>query len=104
MDHNFQNLTQWLLFGGVDFDFISESLLPSLCETGGAPLTVGEMAYDVILVPGCETLRSSTLERLEAFAAAGGTLIFAGATPTLENAAESLRGAALAAGCRCVRC
>ena len=23
MDQNFQNLTQWLLFGGVDFDFIS---------------------------------------------------------------------------------
>ncbi len=102
MDQNFQNLTQWLLFGGVDFDFISESLLPSLCEKGGAPLAVGEMAYDVILVPGCETLRSSTLERLEAFAAAGGKLIFAGALPTLENAAESARGAALAAQSLCV--
>ena len=72
LDDNFQNLTKWLLFGGIDFDFISESLLPGLCGEASAPLQVGKMAYDVILVPGCETLRSTTLERLEAFAAAGG--------------------------------
>ena len=58
-----------LLFGGIDFDFISESLLPTQCEKGGAPLAIGHMNYDVILVPGCETLRASTMERLEAFAA-----------------------------------
>ncbi len=102
MDENFQKLTEWLLFGGVDFDFISESLLPTLCEKGAAPLKVGEMDYDVIIVPGCETLRSTTLERLEAFAAAGGKLVFAGATPTLENAVASTRGADLAAQCSCV--
>jgi len=97
MDSNFQNLTKWLLFGGIDFDFISESLLPELCKKKGAPLCVGEMEYDAILVPGCETLRSTTLERLEAFREAGGTLIFAGELPTLENAVPSGRGAALAA-------
>ncbi len=102
MDHNFQNLTEWLLFGGVDFDFISESLLPTQCEKGSAPLTVGKMAYDVIVVPGCETLRSSTLERLEAFAAAGGKLIFTGAIPTLEDAVASDRAAKLAAASVCV--
>ena len=62
---------RWLLLGGIDFDFICESLLPSQCAQGGAPLQVGEMAYDAILVPGCETLRATTLERLEAFQAAG---------------------------------
>ncbi|MBQ8610108.1 MAG: hypothetical protein IJ412_00230 [Oscillospiraceae bacterium] len=102
MDHNFQNLTEWLLFGGVDFDFISESLLPTQCEKGSAPLNVGKMAYDVIVVPGCETLRSSTLERLEAFAAAGGKLIFTGAIPTLEDAVASDRAAKLAAASTCV--
>ncbi len=96
MDNYFQNLTKWLLFGGIDFDFISESLLPELCSKGGAPLRVGEMEYDAVLVPGCETLRSTTLERLEAFREAGGTLIFAGETPTLENAVPSNRGSALA--------
>ena len=97
MDNNFQNLTKWLLFGGIDFDFISESLIPELCkEQEGASLTVGEMKYDVILVPGCETLRSTTLERLEAFREAGGKLVFAGELPTLENAVPSERGFSLA--------
>ena len=102
LDQNFQNLTEWLLFGSVDFDFISESLLPTQCEKGGAPLQVGHMNYDVILVPGCETLRASTLERLEAFAAAGGKLVFAGQIPTLVDARPSTRPAKLAAKCQCI--
>lgn len=96
MDSNFQNLTKWLLFGGIDFDFISESLLPELCDQATAPLKVGEMEYDVILVSGCETLRSTTLDRLESFVAAGGKLIFAGELPTLEDARPSSRGMELA--------
>ena len=50
------------------------------------------MVYDTILVPGYETLRSSTLERLEAFASAGGKLIFLGHAPKYENAVLSCRG------------
>lgn len=96
MDKNFQDLTKWLLFGGIDFDFISESLFPELCEEAGNPLKVGEMKYDAIVVANCETLRSSTLDRLESFAAAGGKLIFTGEIPSLENARASERGAVLA--------
>ena len=92
MDENFQALTSWLLRGSVDFDFISESLFPEQCEKGSAPLQVGKMAYDVVIVPECETLRSTTLERLEAFRKAGGKLIFMGAAPKYENAMPSKRG------------
>jgi len=92
MDANFTGLTDWLLNGNIDFDFISESLLPELCPQGGAPLRVGAMAYDAILVPGCETLRATTLERLESFAAQGGRLIFLGDAPAYENASPSPRG------------
>ncbi|MBR6767066.1 MAG: hypothetical protein IKM02_03860 [Clostridia bacterium] len=92
MDDHFEDLTRWLVTGSIDFDFISESLLPDQCAAGGAPLKVGEMAYDAIIVPGCETLRSTTLERLEAFRKAGGQLIFLGDAPTLENAVPSDRG------------
>lgn len=95
MNERFLNLTQWLLEGTIDFDFVSESLLPQLCKAGSAPLAVGRMQYDTVLVPACETLRSSTLERLEAFQKAGGRLIFLGAAPTLENAVPSERGKAL---------
>ncbi len=92
---NFLQLADWLLKGSIDFDYISESLLPDQCPTGGAPLQVGEMAYDVVIVPECETLRSTTLERLEAFRAAGGKLVFMGEAPKYENAAPSMRGQAL---------
>ncbi len=95
LDTLFQSITQWLLFGFIDFDFISEALLPDQCAEGGAPLKVGNMAYDAILVPGCETLRSTTLSRLEAFQRAGGQLIFVGDAPKWENAMSSDRGARL---------
>ena len=92
LENNFKNITSWLLNGSIDFDFISESLLPELCPQGSAPLQVGAMAYDTVIVPGCETLRSTTLERLEAFQAAGGRLIFLGSAPKYENAIPSTRG------------
>lgn len=97
MDEQFENLTDWLIHGGIDFDFISESLLPDLCAQGGAPLQVGNMAYDTIVVPACETLRSTTFDRLEAFAAAGGHLVILGDAPRLADAKPTNRGLALSA-------
>lgn len=85
MDEKFENLTSWLLKGSIDFNFISESLLPSLCENGSAPLKVGCMEYDAIVVPDCESLRATTVERLEGFLKAGGKLIFMGSAPTVSD-------------------
>ncbi|MGI5893484.1 MAG: hypothetical protein ACOX6P_02720 [Candidatus Merdivicinus sp.] len=89
LEENFQNLTQWLLFGSLDFDFICESLLPEQCPKGNAPLQVGQMNYDVVIVPACETLRATTLERLEQFRENGGRLIFLGDAPCYLDAKES---------------
>lgn len=89
LDTNFQNLTEWLLFGSVDFDFIAESLLPAQCAEGSAPLTVGRMKYDVVIVPSCETLRATTCERLREFRRAGGRLIFMGSAPKYLDAVPS---------------
>ena len=93
MDRNFRALTEWLLFGLIDFDFIAESLWEELtpqsqCQTE-TPFTVGKMHYDVILVPNCVTIRKTTLERLRVFAAKGGRVIFAGAVPTYLDAVPS---------------
>jgi hypothetical protein len=97
----FGDLTRWLLHGLVDFDFVAESLLPGQCpKQEGAALTVGEMAYDAVVVPGLRTVRASTLERLEAMAAAGGRVIFAGEVPTLVDAQPSDRAQKLAARCQ----
>ena len=102
LEQNFDNVTQWLLRGSIDFDYICESLFPSLTEKGGAPLKVGEMEYDAIVVPECETLRSTTLERLEAFRKAGGKLIFMGDAPKYEDAKPSQRGEKLYKKSTCI--
>ncbi len=95
-DENFNSLTKWLIEGSIDFDFVCESLLPELCEKASAPLKVGEMEYETIIVPNCETLRATTLERLEKFRDMGGRIIFMGSAPTLCDAVESNRGKLLA--------
>lgn len=82
MEDRFENLTQWLLFGHFDFDFIAESLLPGqVQECDGPVLKVGEMEYDVVIVPGCETLRRTTLAALDGFANRGGRVIVMGDMP-----------------------
>ncbi|MBP9988240.1 MAG: hypothetical protein KBT46_01950 [Ruminococcus sp.] len=89
LDERFKNVTTWLLEGSIDFNYISESLFESLCEKGSAPLKVGKMEYDAVIVPGCETLRSSTVERLADFRKNGGKLIFMGDAPYLCDAVKS---------------
>lgn len=98
LETNFKNITEWLLFGLADFDFISESLLPTQCSINSTvPIMVGKMEYDVIIVPGCETLRSTTVERLESFVQAGGTVIFIGDPAHYVDASPSVRVSKLAA-------
>ncbi|MBC8059088.1 MAG: hypothetical protein H7Y18_00285 [Clostridiaceae bacterium] len=103
LETNFNNLTEWLLFGMLDFHFISESLFKDQCEIKESSfLKVGEMEYDVILVPGNETLRTTTLERLEAFSKGGGTVIFIGEPAQLVDAVKSDRAINLAKSCNCI--
>ena len=91
MDKRFLNLCEWLLRGQIDFDYICESTLPQQCDSAAisSSLPVGEMSYDVVIVPAMETIRKSTLERLVAFKKAGGRLIFIGDAPKYVDACES---------------
>lgn len=99
LDDHFADITRWLLFGLYDFNFISESLLPSQCEKAGNPMQVGKMAYDVVIVPDCRTLRHTTIERLRDFAAAGGKVIFMGTAPEWVDAIPSDEAKALYQSC-----
>ncbi|MCL2202803.1 MAG: hypothetical protein FWB88_02545 [Defluviitaleaceae bacterium] len=82
LETQFTNLIEWLLFGQLDFDLISESLLPDLYKgTSGGKFNVGQMGYDTVIVPGCLSLRSTTLDALEGFSSGGGKVIFMGARP-----------------------
>ncbi|MBR7041163.1 MAG: hypothetical protein IKI24_04900 [Clostridia bacterium] len=91
MESQFKELTEMLLFGLIDFDFISEAVLPEQCEKGACPLRVGQMSYDAVIAPGLTTLRSTTLDRLESFVDAGGRLLFTGDAPTHVDALPSDR-------------
>ncbi|MBE5774280.1 MAG: hypothetical protein E7337_10150 [Clostridiales bacterium] len=89
MEEHFLGLTETLIFGNIDFDFICESRFPELCPEAGFPLKVGEMEYDHVIVPDMKTMRSTTLERLSAFRKAGGDVIFLGSCPDHVDACES---------------
>lgn len=105
LDDNYDKLTQWLLYGLVDYDLISESLLPGQCEPDKVEntLPVGEMTYEAVVVPDLHTIRSTTLDRLERFAQAGGMVIFAGGVPYLVDGVKSDRARKLAESCEVVR-
>ena len=89
LEENFANLTRWLLFGLIDFDFIAESLLPGQNQGIDRQLHVGKMNYDVILLPAMKTIRRSTLKILESFADQGGQVIFIGDIPKYVDAKPS---------------
>lgn len=89
LDKQFNALTKDLTYSGIDFDYISESLLPSLCPEASNPLSVGEMKYDCIVVPALDTIRSTTLERLERFSSDGGKVIMLGKPAPMVDAVRS---------------
>jgi hypothetical protein len=100
-EQTFQNVTRWLLDACLDFDFVAESLLPEQCRSAPKKgvLKVGKMAYDAVVVPAMITIRSTTLAKLEAFAEAGGRLVFAGRIPDHVDGVPSRAPARLAKRC-----
>ena len=98
LERAYEQTAEWLLAGGFDFDYISESLLPELCSEGGAPLCVGKMKYDAILVANCMTLRPHTVKMLEKFKQEGGKLVFMGRTPYMIAAKRDERAVSLMNG------
>lgn len=106
MDEDFANVIKWLLYGTMDFDFLSESLLPEQCQAflqaPGEKLAVGEMSYSAVLVPNMVTIRGTTLDILEAFQAKGGSVIFMGRIPELVDGQKSDRAYRLAEKSSCI--
>lgn len=102
LNSRFEQITEWLLFGALDFDFISESLLSK--QFGGADKTfkVGEMEYDVIIIPACETIRSTTLSALQEFTEKGGQVIIVGEIPAMVDAVNSDEPKAFTTKCKVI--
>ena len=101
LDRRFAEITQWLLSDTLDFDYICESTLPTLYRPGKT-FNVGEMAYDAVIVPACDTLRRTTLNALRAFHEQGGRVIFLGYAPGYVDALPSGDAEAFSKTCECL--
>ena len=91
----FDALSRWLLFSGIDYDYLSEELLPRQYKDG----KVGEMSYQTVIIPDCITLRGSTLRILRDMKERGARIIFLGGIPSLTDGEKSFDGESLAALC-----
>ena len=68
----------------IDFDHIDLDALVSVCTLDGAGLkNLSGQVYRAVVVPSITAIDKRMLERLRAFAAAGGKVVFVGRTPTM---------------------
>lgn len=92
-----EQLTEWLIKGLIDFDFVSEGMLakmpPKVSRDGR--LVVGRMQYQAVILPHLRTIRSTTLMPLLRFARQGGRLIIAGQLPDRVDVSQPLDTAQL---------
>lgn len=90
LEDQFQDVTEWLLFDLLDFDYASEALIPEqYAPSADGKLHLGAMAYDAVVVPGMVTMRRTTLEALRSFAQQGGKVLFMGRIPTYVDGLPS---------------
>ncbi len=90
MEEQFAQLSEWLMFHLLDFDFLSEGLLVNQkVHVENGRLHVGEMVYEAVIIPELITIRGSTLEILNTFRSDGGRLILLGRLPEYVDAKKS---------------
>ncbi len=94
IEQGYQELFFWLVGAHIDFDYGDEEMMTRLCkaecDAEGVPvLRVGQASYRTVVVGRMTTIRASTLQLLEEFAAVGGQVVFVGAPPVHVDAAPS---------------
>ena len=99
LNERYMSLTDILIRDLIDFDFLSESLLPELYDASGEDFSVGKMRYKTVIVPPLSTIRSTTLRALEMFHKKGGEIIFLERAPRFVDAVPSDEAEKLAASC-----
>jgi hypothetical protein len=80
IDDGFRRVCQALLASQKQFECISESLLRT-CEVRGGRLQIGSMSFSTLILPEMHFIAPGVLEKLEDFAASGGTIQFVGTLP-----------------------
>lgn len=102
-EKRFKEVSQWLLYNTLDYDYLSESLLKEQdIKYGDNCLWVGMAKYNMILIPNFVTVRGTTLDILEKFANQGGKVVFMGDIPEYIYGKHSSRAVKLAEKCICI--
>jgi hypothetical protein len=93
IEERFTTLYHWLMDAQLDFDYGDEEQMSRLGSIevvdDEAFLRIGKMTYRSVVLGGMDTMRGSTLELLQRFVAAGGSVVFAGSCPTYLDAEPS---------------
>jgi hypothetical protein len=77
-------LTAQLMEQQIDFDYIDADTLASVCTLDGGGLkNLSGQVYRTVIVPTSTVIQKKVLERLRAFAASGGKVVFVGRTPSM---------------------
>jgi hypothetical protein len=77
-------LTTQLLEHQIDFDHIDSDGIAEVCTLeGGGLKNLSGQVYRAVIVPTSTVIDKRVLEKLRAFASAGGKVIFVGRTPTM---------------------
>ena len=92
----YRDLFHWLQGSQTDFDYGDEDHIARhgrVIAQPGKPtqFQLGKMAYRVIVVPQMTTIRSTTLDQLDAFIKAGGHVIVTEPVPRFVDALQSNR-------------
>jgi len=95
---NLNTFARALLAAHYDFDFGDEQIMATDARVDGETLWVGQAPYKVVVIPpDTRTLLSTTVDLLEAFLKAGGSVIAVEPLPTMIETETSERLAALLA-------
>ena len=93
VEERFTTLYHWLMDAQLDFDYGDEEQMSRLGSIEVIDdevfFRIGQMRYRSVVVGGMDTMRGSTLELLQRFVAAGGSVVFAGSCPTYLDAEPS---------------
>lgn len=89
LEENFNNITEWLLRGQIDFDYISESLLTELYHFDEKYFSLGNMKYKAVVIPPLFTIRKTTLDALKKFVDNNGKVIVCSSYPKYVDGISS---------------
>jgi hypothetical protein len=83
-DSSLLSVSRQLLEAQRDFDFVDEQSLSTVLQPKGRELVnLSGQGYGAVVVPSATVISRAALERLRAFAAAGGAVVFLGRAPSL---------------------